>query len=392
MRPENKILTTYSEPKYVVQVGNYHGVILIDYTPDKKYESYIDLTLMKDEKHFVTFFAKMKFNESYTAAESKFGYFDDFTAKVKQTVRNTPFYQVTDMLHSFMPIRPEVFIDLVKEHLREVHQIKDEFVCYQVSDKEIKKYYDQDVYEEELISYERIDDYFYVCKSIFNCRVNKSEKLIIDDYNLPDFPEALLNFPWLKELELYELIFSELPEEITNLHNLKSLSLKLKFLDKLPSSLHRLANLEILKLERTSLTELPVNMFELYNLKELFIIDNKGIKQLPDNISQLKNVDFIYANSNVIDMIPKTIFRLENLTALHLANNKIEEIPVELTALPSLKVLNLKGNRLKKIPGDLFEMKSIEEIDLSDNPALNPDEIFDLLMKSGRSDKINLVL
>ena len=135
----------------MVQVGDYHGVILIDYTPDKKYESYIDLTLIKDDKHFVTFFAKMNYNESYTAAESKFGYFDDITARVKQTVRNTPFYQVTEVLHSFMPIRPEVFIDLVKEHLQEVYEIKDEFICYQVPDKEIKKYYDQDAYEEELI-------------------------------------------------------------------------------------------------------------------------------------------------------------------------------------------------------------------------------------------------
>ena len=371
---------------------DYHGIILIDYTPDNKYESYIDLTLMKDEKHFVTFFAKMKFNESYTAAESKFGYFDDFTAKVKQTVRNTPFYQVTEELHSFMPIRPEVFIDLVEEYLVDVYGIKDKFVCYQVPDKEIKKYYDQDAYEEELISYERIDDYFYICKSIFECRVNKSEKLVINDYNLPDFPQALLNFPWLKELELLELIFSDIPEEITNLKNLKSLSLKLKFLDTLPSSLQRLTNLEMLKLQRTSLGELPDNLFELYKLKELFIIDNKGIKKLPDNISLLKNLEFLFAYSNEIEVIPKTIFRLENLKVLHLANNKIEEIPAELTALPSLKILNLKGNRIKQIPDNLFEMKSLEEVDLSNNPSLNSDEVYTLLMRSGRSDKINLVL
>ena len=80
------------------------------------------------------------------------------------------------------------------------------------------------------------------------------------------------------------------------------------------------------------------------------------------------------------------------MKVLHLANNKIEEIPAELTALPSLRVLNLKGNRIKKIPDDLFEMKSIEEVDLSNNPSLNPDEIYDLLMKSGRSDKINLII
>jgi len=391
MRQDNKVLESYSEPKYVVQVGDYHGVILIDYTSDKKYETYIDLTLTKDDKHFVTFFAKMKFNELYTAAESKFGYSNDFTARVKQTVRDTPFYQVNEVLHSFMPIRPEVFIDLVKEHLQEMYDIKDELICYQVPDKEIKKYYDQDAYEEELISYQSIDDYFYVCKSIFECRINKSEKLIIDDFNLPDFPEVLLTFTWLKELELYELIFSDIPEDFTRLKNLKSLSLKLKFLDKLPSTLQRLSELEKLKLERTSITELPDNLSELTKLKELMIISNKGLKQISEQISRLTNLEFLYLYSNEIESIQKTIFRLENLKVLHLANNRIEEIPAELTALPSLKILNLKGNRINKIPNDLFEMKNLEEVDLSNNPSLNLDDVYDLLMRSGRSDKINLI-
>ena len=392
MRRDNKILESYSDPKYVVQVGDYHGVILIDYTADKKYETYIDLTLTKDDKHFVTFFAKMNYNESYTAAESKFGYFDDITARVKQTVRNTPFYQAAVMLESFMPIRPEVFIDLVKEHLEEVYDIKDELMIYQVPDKDIKKYYDQDAYEEELISYQSIDDYFYVCKSIFECRVNKSEKLIIDDYNLPDFPEILLTFSWLKELELYELIFSDIPEDFTRLKNLKSLSLKLKFLEKLPSTLQRLSELEKLKLERTSITELPDILFELSKVKELLIINNKGLKQIPENVSRLKNLEYLYLHSNDLSSIPKTIFRLENLKVLHLANNKIEEIPAELTALPGLRILNLKGNRIKKIPEDLFEMEKLEEVDLSNNPSLNPDEIYDLLMRSGRRDKINMII
>lgn len=392
MRQENKVLDYYSEPKYVVQVGDYHGVILIDYTPDQKYENYIDLTLIKDDKQLVTFFAKMRYNDSFTAVESRFGYSDDFTARVKQTVRNTPFYQVNEVLDSFMPIRPEVFIDLVKEHLRDIYEIKDKFVCYQVPDKEINKYYSQDADEEELISYQSIDDYFYVCKSIFECRVNKSEKLMIDDYNFPDFPEILLTFTWLKEIELYELIFSDIPEDFTRLKNLKSLSLKLKFLDKLPSTLQRLTELEKLKLERTSITELSDNLFELIKLKELMITNNKGLRRIPENISRLKNLEYLYLHSNDLSSIPKTIFRLENLKVLHLENNKIEEIPAELTALPGLRVLNLKGNRFKKLPDDLFEMKNLIEVDLSNNHSLNPDEAYNLLMRSGRSDKINLVL
>lgn len=392
MIPETKVLDTYSDPKYVVQVGKYHGVILIEYTPDKKYELFIDLTLVKNDKFFVTFFAKMEYNETYTAAESKFGYNDEASAKAKYYFRNTPFFEVPEKFSSFMPIRPEMFIDLVKKTLKEVYNISDEFVYFIVPDKEIEKYYAQYKDEGELISYDTINDYFYVCKSLFYCFATKLQRLIIDDYNFQEFPQIILSCTWIKELELYELLISEIPEELTILNNLKILSFKLRFLTKLPSSLNRLTNLEGLKLERTSISELPDNLFELYNLKELQIICNEGIKNLPDKISQLNNLESLYAYSNEIKELPKTLFRLEKLIVLHLAENKIEEIPPELTSLPNLKVLNLSNNKLKNIPDYLFEMKSIEVINLSDNPMLNKDEVYCLLMKSGRRDKINLVL
>lgn len=392
MRQETRVLVNYSDPKYVVQVGVYHGVVLIEYTPDKNYESFIDLTLFKDDKFFVTFFAKMKYNESYTVVESKFGYNDEATAKPKHYFRDTPFFEVPEKFSSFMPIRIEMFFDLVMKTLKKIYEINDEFEYFIVPDKEIEKYYAQYKDEEELISYNAINDYFYVCKSVFNCFKTKLHRLIIDDFNFQDFPQFILSCNWIKKLELYELLISDIPEELTNLNNLKFVSFKLKFLTKLPSSLHRLTNLEGFKLERTSMTELPNNLFELHNLKEIQVIHNEGIKNLPDQISYLKNLEYLYAYSNEIKELPKTFFRLENLKVLHLADNKIEELPSEMTALPSLKVFNLSGNRLKNIPEDLFEMKSIEEIDLSKNPSLNTDKIYDLLMKSGRSDKINLVL
>ena len=124
MRAESRVLDTYSNPKYVVQVGDYHGVILIEYTPGKKYESFIDLTLFKDDKFFVTFFAKMKYNESYTIAESKFGYNDEASAKAKHYYRDTPFFEVPEKFSSFMPIRIEIFFDLVKKTLKEGSWIK----------------------------------------------------------------------------------------------------------------------------------------------------------------------------------------------------------------------------------------------------------------------------
>lgn len=392
MRPETKKLDSYSQPKYVVQVGDYHGVILIDYARNKNYESYIDLTLQKDGKFFVTFFAEMDYNENFTFVKSKFGYFDEASINPKYFIRNTPLYEIYEKFNSSMPIKIEIFFDLVRRTLREIYKITEELEYFVVPDIEIKKYYEQDKDEADLITYEKIIDYFYVSKSVFNCYANKSETLIIDDYNFQEFPQFMLSFNWVKKLELYELLISEIPEELTNLINLKCLSLKLKFLTKLPISLPRMENLEVLILERPALNELPKSLFKLTNLKELHIIDNKGISYLPDEISQLTNLEYLYIYSTKIKELPKTISRLIKLKVLYLSDNNIEELPAELTALPELKVLNLSYNKLKKIPFDLFEMESIKEVNLSHNSMLNTDEVYNLLMKSGKINTLNVVL
>lgn len=392
MNAKSKILNSYSKPKYVVRIGKLHGVMLIDYTVDEKYEKNIDLTLFKDEDFIVTFYAKMNFNNDYTAVESKFGYFDESNTKAKREVRNTPFYESADKLNSFMPIKIELFIDLVKDILINKYNIHNEFEYYQVPESEIKKYYNQDKNEEVLIGYNAFIQYFYVCDSIFECICNKAKKLIIDDYNFHEFPEIILSCDWIEELELYELLNSEIPEALTNLRNLKVLTLRLKFLTKLPASLHRLKKLEVLKIDNASITEIPDNSYELKNLKELHVINNRNLEKLSDRVMKLKNLRWLYLFGNNLTEIPKTIFGLENLELLDCSNNNITALPNEITALTKLKKLKLKGNKIKSIPKDLFEMKSIEEVDLSKNDYLNKDEVFNLLISSGRIDEINLIL
>lgn len=380
--------------RMVVNVGDFYGGIFIRYSSNIKFEESIELMLLdkKNEKKRLTFFAQMNFNSSFTEVESHYGYIDEMFKENIKFYGTTPFFEVSEKLHSFSPITSIVFIELVKNTLQDVYNISGEFKVYEIPFKELETYYSVKPSDEIIVSNSPAINHFYVSDSVFNCCVNKSEALIIDDYNFPEFPEILLGCTWIKKLELFELLISEIPEELTNLQNLTSLSLKLKFLTKLPSSIQRLSNLEVLKLENTGITELPENLFKLINLKELYIINNRGLKNLPDKISELKNLEFLYAYSNGIKELPKTFFRLENLKALNLNDNRLEEIPPELTALPNLKVLNLKGNRLRQIPVDLFEMECIDEIDLSNNLLLNPDVVYDLLIKSGRSDKINLVL
>lgn len=380
--------------RMIVNVGDFYGGIFICYASNINYEKSIELILLNKEsmKESITFFAEMKFNSSYTEVESHYGYFDEIFKKKIKFYGTNPFFEVSEKLRGYSPITPGVFIELVKNTLNDVYNISSEFKVYEIPFKELETYYLTQESAEILGSNPFTVNHFYVGDSVFNCCVNKSEELILEDYNFPEFPIVLLNFHWLKKLELFNLLISEIPEQITNLRNLTSLSLNSIFIDELPTTLSRLTNLEILKLEHTQMIMLPNSLFELVKLKELQVINNKGIRELPDEISKLKSLEYLYAFSNNIETIPKTIFGLENLKLLNLSYNRIRNLPSELTSLPNLGVLELSDNQLQQIPNDLFEMESLQEVDLSKNPDLDPSVIYDLLMKSCRSDKINLIL
>lgn len=381
-----------NNPKIVIQVGDYHGLIFIEYADNDKYETDINLSLFAEQTEFIYFYARMNFNDLYTAVESVFGHYNESSRSVKKMLGHTPFYEVPERLSSPFPITLSIFMNLVRDALAEFYNVKGKIIHYNISQTDLDKYYSKPNRDDDVHSYESLLNYFYVSRSVFNCLANKNKDLIIDDYNFSEFPVIILSCTWIRKLELYDLILSEIPDEITNLSNLISLSLKLKFLEKLPASIFRLSKLEVLKIERTNISELSANIFELTNLKELHLINNQELKELPDQISKLANLEFLYVYSNKIKTLPKTIAGLENLRVLYLTGNIIEDLPDEITASPKLKALDLSGNRLRAIPKDLFEMETLEEINLSNNPILDKDEVYALLMKAGRRNKINVVL
>jgi Leucine-rich repeat (LRR) protein len=378
-------------PKVVIQVGNYHGLIFIDYSEDGKYEDRIILNLFSENKDDLCFYAIMNFNNSKNV-ESIYGHYSLSSRSVKKMIGHIPFYELADKLETFMPISLSVFMELVRDTLKNNYSIEGKIAHYNISVKLLEQYYAKPDRTEDLYSFESLLDYFYVSKSVFNCMVNKSEELIIDDYNFTEFPEIILSFVWVKKLELYELLISDIPDELTSLIQLTSLSIKLKFLKRLPQSISRLNNLEVLKIERTSISELGDGVFELSSLKELHIINNNELAEIPANLGNLKNLEYLYIYNNRIKSLPQTIAELINLRVLYIADNIIEELPDEITSLPTLKVINISGNKLKKIPLDLFEMNCIEEINLSNNTMIDKGMVYDLIMKSVRRDKIKLVL
>ena len=63
---------------------------------------------------------------------------------------------------------------------------------------------------------------------------------------------------------------------------------------------------------------------------------NNQIKEIPKEIGQLHNLQYLDLDNNQIKEIPKEIGQLHNLLDLYLTHNQIKEIPKELYVLPIL--------------------------------------------------------
>lgn len=71
---------------------------------------------------------------------------------------------------------------------------------------------------------------------------------------------------------------------------------------------------------------------------------------------------------NKIKEIPDEIKNLKNLVFLNLENNEVESISPEISELSRLKTLNLYNNKLKEIPEQIANMTSLDELKLTKNP------------------------
>lgn len=117
----------------------------------------------------------------------------------------------------------------------------------------------------------------------------------------------------------------------------------------------------VIDLRNCGLTEIPK---ELFTQDQLVFID-------------LSNSEYTEeSRKNRIAEIPDEISNLSNLNKLNLENNQVEKISSELSRLKKLKYLNLKNNKLKDIPEQIANMEQLKELNILDNPFdLLPPEI-----------------
>lgn len=141
--------------------------------------------------------------------------------------------------------------------------------------------------------------------------------------------------------------------------------------------------LPFLDLKDNGLTEIPGEIFELTHLHTLNLSnwhsEDRKIKNLPEDIKKLKNLQHLDLGGNELKYLPAGITEIRNLRELDLSGNYLCELKDPILSLEYLQYLDLSGNRLRRMPENFSQLKSLKNLYLKKNRLERlPDSIFDL--------------
>lgn len=137
-------------------------------------------------------------------------------------------------------------------------------------------------------------------------------------------------------------VFTSLEEAIINPDMVYRLRLKNKKLRIFPEEILQFKNLRELDLRKNRLKKLPEKVGLLTNLWILNLSGNK-LENLPDSIGELINLKKLIVSRNNLVSLPKRIGNLENLETLDLWDNNLSIFPDELGKLSKLKWMDLRS-------------------------------------------------
>ncbi len=118
-----------------------------------------------------------------------------------------------------------------------------------------------------------------------------------------------------------------------------------------------------LNLSRKKLDSLPNNLFQLKNLEYLDLSKNR-LDHIPKELKALQNLEHINLSKNNFTDFPKIITELSQLQEIIINNNKITSIPKQIKYLNSLVKLDMWSNELIEVPDEIGQLTSLKEVDL----------------------------
>ena len=156
------------------------------------------------------------------------------------------------------------------------------------------------------------------------------------------------------------LAFEKTSSEIITL-KLKNIQIK-----QFPESITNLINLEYLDLSNNPELTIEGSIFNLQKLKTLKIAESILSADLL-NFENLKNLKCLNISSLGLSKIPDSIRNLVLLKELELTHNKIEDIPLFFYNLTNLTYLDLSMNHISSISEDISNLKKLRHFNLNFN-------------------------
>ncbi|MGP9526403.1 leucine-rich repeat domain-containing protein [Psychrobacter sp. AOP7-D1-15] len=119
--------------------------------------------------------------------------------------------------------------------------------------------------------------------------------------------------------------------------------------------------------DKSSINEsvIPRDSIELLGLKSLYINYNSKIKNIPECIGNLKNLESIILEEVDIEKLPDSIGRLLKLKNLSINDNdKIIELPESIGNLINLESINLQYTSIEKIPDSVDKLLKLKKLNI----------------------------
>ncbi|WP_298135900.1 leucine-rich repeat domain-containing protein [Flavobacterium sp.] len=178
---------------------------------------------------------------------------------------------------------------------------------------------------------------------------------------------VLLNSSFAQNIET-EKEFTTLNDALKNPEKVFRLNLSNQDISISSEQWLRFVNLEYLKLKNDHLKEIPIAITKIKSLKTIDLSGN-DFTNLPEEFSNLTNLEEIYLNDENNMNLPKTLSilaKLPKLKSLHLENDNISKLPNEILSFKNLENLYLNQNNFKKIP-EIQTLDHLKYLDLKDN-------------------------
>lgn len=120
-------------------------------------------------------------------------------------------------------------------------------------------------------------------------------------------------------------------------------------------------------LEARQIKTLPPQIGELKFLDNLVLQDNM-LSELPEELGQIEHLTHLNLSFNFFELFPEVVGELKNLRTLNMEHNDLTNILPNIGNLTNLITLNLNDNKISHLPSEMARLTQLKSLEIINNP------------------------